>query len=423
MTYPSARPKACPVCGATATGRFLRLKDVPLNCSALWYTREEGQAAARGTIELALCSHCGLIFNAAFDPARLEYDRNYDNTLSYSSAFRSYADDLAARLVSAHKLYNKDVIEIGCGNGDFLDRICDLGQNSGIGFDPSAEDRRRPGLPEIVGAIFSRAEADRAVDFVCCRHVLEHIEAPRELLDLVWGCLSHRKGSVYFEVPNASWVLGGPTSWDVIYPHCSYFTPPSLRYLFESSGFEVLRIAPTYGEQFLGIEARASGRNKSVLPDAKGVAAVSRLANRFDLKLREAVFRWSRFIEYASVEGRRVALWGAGAKSVTFLNVIPGAERVEFVVDLNPRKQGAFIPGTAQQVMAPATLVDFKPDVIIVLNPLYQAEIRQSVSSLGLDPLFTTDAQLPLPAPARGRSAAAGASGTIESRRAKLAGD
>src|ERR1700733_1615114 len=279
MTYRPARPKRCPICGTTATARFVRLKDIPVNCSALWYTREQGRAAARGTIELALCSHCGLIFNAAFDPSRLEYDRTYDNTLSYSPTFRSYADELSSRLVSAHQLYHKDVIEIGCGNGDFLDRLCELGQNRGIGFDPSAENRSRPGLPEIVGALFSTVQADRAVDFVCCRHVLEHVESPRELLDLVWNCLSHRKGSVYFEVPNASSVLAGPTSWDVIYPHCSYFTPPSLRYLFESSGFEVRRIAPTFGEQFLGIEATASHRRKSVFPDAKGVAAVSRLAN------------------------------------------------------------------------------------------------------------------------------------------------
>jgi len=408
MTHQPARPKRCPVCGTTATTRCLRLKDIPVNCSALWYTKEQGQAAARGTIELALCSHCGLIFNAAFDPKRLEYDRSYDNTLTYSPAFRSYAESLGERLVSSHKLHRKDVIEIGCGNGDFLDRLCELGQNRGIGFDPSAESRTRPGLPEIVGALFSTAHAARSVDFVCCRHVLEHIEAPRELLDLVWGCLSPREGSVYFEVPNAGSVLAGPTTWDVIYPHYTYFTPPSLRYLFESSGFEVIKIAPTFGEQFLGVEARISRPGRSVLPDARGVAAVSRLANRFDLKLREAVFRWSRFIEYASVEGRRVALWGAGAKSVTFLNVIPGAERVECVVDLNPRKQGAFIPGTAQQVMPPERLIDFRPDVIIVLNPLYQSEIRQSLVSLGLEPLITTDAQLPLPAPVGRRSAAVG---------------
>lgn len=407
MTNPPARPKPCPVCGTATTSRFLRLKDIPVNCSALWYTREQGQAATRSTIELALCSQCGMIFNAVFDPTRLEYDRSYENTLFYSPAFRSYAEVLAARLISSHKLYGKDVIEIGCGNGDFLDDICQLGQNRGIGFDPSAESRRRPGLPEIVGALFSAAEADRAVDFVCCRHVLEHIEKPRELLDLVWSCLSQRKGYVYFEVPNAGSVLGGPTSWDVIYPHCSYFTPSSLRYLFELSGFEVLRIEPTFGEQFLAIEARVSRPGKRVFRDAKGVAAVSRLANRFDLKFHEAVYRWSRFIEYASVEGRRVALWGAGAKSVTFLNVIPGAERVECVVDLNPRKHGAFIPGTGQQVMPPASLIEYQPGVIIVLNPLYQAEIRQSVSSLGLAPLLTTDAELPLPMPVRGQSAAA----------------
>ena len=61
-----------------------------------------------------------MIFSGAFESSRVEY--NYDNTLLYSPAFRLYAEDIAKRLVSFYALNDKYIIEIGCENGEFLDR-------------------------------------------------------------------------------------------------------------------------------------------------------------------------------------------------------------------------------------------------------------------------------------------------------------
>lgn len=407
MTHQPSKPRSCPVCGTTVTERFVRLKQVPVNCSALCHTRGQAETTARADIELAICRSCGMIFNATFDGSLIEYNLAYENTLSYSPAFRLYAEELAKRLVTSHGLQDKDILEIGCGHGEFLDRLCELGHNRGVGFDPSASSRQMAGLPEIVPTLFAPESKPSPVDFVACRHVLEHIEAPQELLFAVRRSLSKRSGSLYFEVPNADSVLDGPSTWDVIYPHCAYYTAPSLRYLFQSSGFEVTRIQTTYGGQFLGIDAIISDRDPSVRPDPKAAVGVSRLADRFEARLRESIFRWSRFIEYASVEGRRVVLWGAGAKSVTFLNVIPGAERILAVVDLNPRKHGTFVPGTAHPVIPAVGLADYDPDIVIVLNPLYQAEIERSLSQLVINPLVTVDAQLPLSVRARNLKRAA----------------
>jgi SAM-dependent methyltransferase len=382
------------------------LKNVPVNCSALWHSASQASEATRGDIELAFCARCGMIFNGAFNPDRVEYSLAYDNTLAHSPTFRAYAASLAERLVETHHLRGRQIVEIGCGKGDFLDQLCQSGRNRGIGFDPSAEDRNVPGLPVIASRPFSGAEVDDA-DFICCRHVLEHIDQPRDLLDNVHRCLSHRGGSAYFEVPDARAVLNGPSTWDLIYPHCSYFTPPSLQYLFTASGFEVTGIESLYGDQFLGLEAKVPDRPCTASVDARALAGVARLVDRFDAKLRQDIYRWSRLIEYASVAGHRIALWGAGAKGTNFLNVIPGADRISAVVDLNPRKHGAFIPGTAQQVVPPEKLVEYPPDIVILLNPLYEAEIRVLLQRLGLHPTVMVDPQLPIPAREPARMSAA----------------
>jgi len=391
-----ARPRPCPVCDRIVTQRFLRLRQVPVNCSALYHSAERALGAPRGDIELAACESCGMIFNAIFDPNQLKYDTDYDNSLSYSPVFQAYANELAERLVNTYDLRSKSITEIGCGRGYFINRLCELGANRGMGFDPAADPAQSTSTVTLVPALFA-SEHVSAADFVCCRHVLEHIPQPQQFLRLVRKSIADRRGFAYFEVPNAECVLNGVTTWDLIYPHCSYFTAPSLRRLFDGCGFETVRIEPTFGGQFLGIEVRASSGRRNIASEAKSVALVSRWVHRFDLRLRQSIFRWSRFIEYASVEGRGIVMWGAGAKGVTFLNVVPGSARVQAVVDVNPRKQGTFIPGTAQPVIAPRDLGAYTPDVVLVLNPNYTTEIRRSVAELSLSPHIAVTADLPLP--------------------------
>ncbi len=63
-------------------------------------------------------------------------------------------------------------------------------------------------------------------------------------------------------------------------------------------------------------------------------------------------------------------------------------DQIVYAVDINPRKQGMYLAGTGQQVVPPEFLRDDKPDVVIVMNPIYENEIRRLTKSLGLTPEF-----------------------------------
>ncbi len=67
----------------------------------------------------------------------------------------------------------------------------------------------------------------------------------------------------------------------------------------------------------------------------------------------------------------------------------PG-EQVAHAVDINPRKQGMFVTGTGQEIVAPEDLMDIQPDVVMVMNPIYIDEIRMMVGALGIDAEFVT---------------------------------
>jgi hypothetical protein len=80
-------------------------------------------------------------------------------------------------------------------------------------------------------------------------------------------------------------------------------------------------------------------------------------------------------------------VWGSGSKGLSFLTTVPGAaEAVEYAVDINPYRQGFYMAGTGQRIVAPGELPGLKPDVVVVMNCVYVAEISRALDSLGLAP-------------------------------------
>jgi FlaA1/EpsC-like NDP-sugar epimerase len=98
---------------------------------------------------------------------------------------------------------------------------------------------------------------------------------------------------------------------------------------------------------------------------------------------------WRSSLERLTKGGRRIVVWGAGSKGVTFLNTLQDTNTIGYVVDINPQKQGRFVAGTGQQIVSPEFLQLYQPDVIIVMNVIYQKEIQEVTDKLGLSPKFS----------------------------------
>ena len=71
---------------------------------------------------------------------------------------------------------------------------------------------------------------------------------------------------------------------------------------------------------------------------------------------------------------------------MTFLNLADRDRTIEFVVDINHRKHDQFVVGTGQRVVPPRFLEDYRPDHVILMNPIYAGEIGRDLSSMGLSP-------------------------------------
>jgi SAM-dependent methyltransferase len=382
----------CPICCGEGGETFFLLRDQPVLIGALWPDAESARSCRKGDIELAFCPDCGFVWNIVFDPARLDYDQQYDNSLHFSPTFQAYTAELVDRLVRTYDLRGKTVVDIGCGKGDFLIMLCEAGGNAGYGFDPSYDGTRpqSPTAERIVWSTeyFSEAHAHIPADLIASRFVYEHIPEPNAFLRMLRRAIAEpARTVVFFEVPNIDLIVRQGSVWDVIYEHCSYFGPESLARSFAECGFRVIRVDETYGRQFLTIEARADvepgaaqgrqGRDLSKLRSDIAEFADDQARKREMWAAR--LGRWRR-------EGRSVAAWGAGAKAVGFLNMMAGEGVVARVVDINPFKHGKHLSGTGQPIVAPEALAAEPPDTIILMNPIYRSEILGKLGSLHLTP-------------------------------------
>lgn len=364
---------------------------MPVICNVLWPTRERALHVPRVDIRLAFCRQCGHIFNPDFDPTMMDYTEAYENSLHFSPRFQRYADQLAADLVARHQLYNKTIIDIGGGKGDFLTLLCQLGNNRGISIDPSYAPPAAQPTQSAVSFIqdyYSEKYAHLAADFVCSRHTLEHIQHPAEFVTMLRRTLDAQQQSVlFFEMPNALFTLHDLAIWDIIYEHCSYFTNHSLAYLFRASGFQVLDVHETFAGQFLCIEAIPAPRDagepwQDELALAQLAEDVAAFATNYQTKVQHerALLTDMRQVD------KKAVIWGAGSKGITFLNTLQLQDQIEYAVDINPRKHGMYITGTGQQIVPPEFLRTYRPDVVIVMNPVYTDEIYTIVRELGLSP-------------------------------------
>jgi hypothetical protein len=193
---------------------------------------------------------------------------------------------------------------------------------------------------------------------------------------------------VFFQVPEATRIFRSCALEDIYYEHCSYFSHESLRYLFESTGFEVIRLDTAYGGQYLTIEARPVLASEGLLRDPADLEEMKRYTANFEQRAQKRSTQWLMSIN--NNKPQRIVLWGSGSKAVALLSLLDQEVVLEYVVDINPHRQGSYMAGTGQQIVSPEYLQSYRPDLVMAMNPIYRQEIVRDLATLGLTPEVLT---------------------------------
>jgi SAM-dependent methyltransferase len=337
----------------TSTEIF-RGEALPILQNRTYETFEQAVHSPTGDVVLQCDPVTGLIHNAAFDPAKLVYDGQYQNEQACSPAFRRHLEDVTA--IIARHFATRSLVEIGCGKGYFLERLAERGFDV-KGLDPAYEGTN----PNILKTPFTDG-LQLSADAIILRHVLEHISDPLTFLSNI--ARVNRGGMIYIEVPCFDWISRHRAWFDILYEHVNYFRLDDFLRAFG----HVYDSGHLFGGQYLYVVA-----------DLTSLRAPSRPTD--DVSLPEDFLDGvGRAVSHMrNSRGRRNVVWGAASKGVIFAAYMQRAGMtIDDVIDLNPAKQNRYLPVSGLKVSAPdAALSRLAPgDNVFVMNSNYLEEIR-----------------------------------------------
>jgi SAM-dependent methyltransferase len=328
---------------------------LPVFQNKIYPTAESAKRAVTGDVALVQCPQSGLVGNALFQPALLDYDADYQNEQACSEAFRSHLERVL-QILQAHVSPGEVGIEIGCGKGYFLEMLASSGANV-TGYDPAYEGSN----PRVRKQYFGSDELTLIPDYLVLRHVLEHIPSPwRFISELLSVCKAGTK--IYIEVPCFEWIVENNAFYDVFYEHVNYFTLDVLRHVFRN----IIDCGKIFGGQYLYVIAQLDSFR---VP--KGYTGKMFTPLTMDKYLTNLLAR-------RTSDSGELYVWGAGAKGITFSNIVARhGIKVTSLVDINPAKHNKYAGLSGIPILAPR---DVLPNLdgadVFVMNPVYLNEIK-----------------------------------------------
>jgi 2-polyprenyl-3-methyl-5-hydroxy-6-metoxy-1,4-benzoquinol methylase len=332
----------CGVCASARVRKYFQVRNSPGLQNVLYDSEEAARSAPNSDADFWLCEECLLLFNASFEEQH--YSTAYNNDQSSSAVYRAHLLEVADLLKGQLQLDDR-IVEIGCGNGALLRQLHEQGYTDLEGYDPA-----HAGGLEFVKCEYWRSSG-QPFDALIIRHALESMADYRGILAAAVADLD-KHGMLYLELTNARCIVERAATLNLYHEYPQYFSEIAISRLLEQLGCYVHEIRHFFGDEMLGIVAR---RKQWHLPGRLNVSKLGKFKN--------------------------IYIWGISGRTIHFLtNYSIGAETIRYGVDMDPRKQGKYIPGTGQKIVSPEACIAGSPDAVVVLNENYVDEVARRFS-------------------------------------------
>lgn len=372
----------CALCKAQEFISLVYRENVPVYQSVLCSSISKALAIPRATLDFVICKNCSFAFNRAFDSNIINYTDSYENNQAASIRFQEHLQS-QAKYIDTILLPNSSVLEVGCGNGTFL-KILAHNQKvmSAIGMDPALFNREiEDKITYERMALDRHTMYDKKFNLIVARHLIEHIVDPVEDLLKPLSKMLIDTGSIVIETPSLEWIIDNNVIWDFFYEHTWIPTKYALLKAGEIAGLYLQYIESNFENQYF-LCVFTKDKNKSIeLESSIDTTLMERCVN---FKENEEQNRDSWFSKLSKQE-KPIAVWGSGAKGVTFINLIDSDKSlIQFGIDIDPAKIGGYIPCTSHPIISWQDIKKLGIKTIVLMNPNYKQNLIHYLSLLGI---------------------------------------
>lgn len=381
----------CIVCGNELVGEGVFFKNMPSGAQSM--PTEENLSSDKGIdLELVICDKCGL---TQFDTTPVDYYKKAIRVVGLSDYMKELRYRDFKLLDEKFGLKGKKVVEVGCGNGDFLFELEKY--DSTIKIFGTCEDNdnieKAKKKLERANVIKFFPENDFDIlpsapfDFFLSFNFLEHQPNPLTMLKVIYNSLNEN-GIGLITVPAYEYIEKNSVYYELIRDHIANYDINSLRYLCNLAGFIVLK------EEYISIgDTIRFIVKKDITSNVKlnGIKKTKKNINIFkesyiniNKKIDDIVFEYKK-------NNKTIALWGAGHQGFTIAATTNIKDVTKYFIDSSSDKEGKYSPVSHIKIVKPEYYKEDKVDTILIVAPAYIKEIRNTVKKIYGDSVNVMD--------------------------------
>jgi SAM-dependent methyltransferase len=361
-----ARRDRCALCGGGLEA-VLDLPGLPLTDT---YCREPVENPLPGIDQrLLFCADCGHGQLETQISPQVLYGANYCFRTSTSATARKGTQFFLSVLDAvAPKRRFRCVLDLGCNDLYLLSQLKGRADVR-IGIDPvwkGRESEREDSSIVVHGSSieeFAPTMLPEKPDLVVCRHTLEHIFEPREVLSLLME-LAAPDALFIFEVPGFDGLISRFRFDQIFHQHLQYFSRASFLRLLQNVGANFLLHRENYHDWSAMAVAFTRSRSGDVPPQSAVRPSLEAIQNRYTL-FKEQMAATSAVL--AALEDSKIYGYGAAQMlPVLAYHLETDFSQLIAVLDDDPAKDGLGYWNLPVRVLPPSRAPDISEASVVI---------------------------------------------------------